>query len=260
MLLVKCDRSGASSARNEGLRHAQGDFIQYLDADDILDLDKIEIQINRLRNLPANMIASSEWSRFQSHPSEAIFAAEDVWRDLPSTEFLVSSWLGGGMMPLFAWLTPRGVIKAAGLWDETLSVNDDGEYFSRVLLTAAGIAFCEGSRGVYRSGILNSLSGRKDRKSAESDYKATYQSCNSLLKVNRSAQAMCACATAYKRFAYRYYPHYRDLTRKAEALSAGLGGADLKLEGSRKLALCSSVFGWKAARRMKYIKDLWLRN
>lgn len=36
---------GASAARNRAFQESQGDFIQYLDADDLLVPDKIELQV-----------------------------------------------------------------------------------------------------------------------------------------------------------------------------------------------------------------------
>ena len=40
--------------------------------------------------------------------------------------------------PPVAWLAPRALLNAAGPWREDLSLNDDGEYFCRVLLRSAG--------------------------------------------------------------------------------------------------------------------------
>ena len=41
--VLRQDNRGASAARNLGLTNAQGDFIQYLDADDLLSEDKISL-------------------------------------------------------------------------------------------------------------------------------------------------------------------------------------------------------------------------
>ena len=49
---------------NRCLQAAQGDFIQYLDADDLLAPDKIEQQIQRLLNKKTGYIESGEWDRF----------------------------------------------------------------------------------------------------------------------------------------------------------------------------------------------------
>ena len=161
-------------------------------------------------------------------------------------------------MPLFGWLTPRQQIVQAGAWDETLSVNDDGEYFTRVILESAGIVFCGNAAGFYRSENPSSLSRRIDRRSVESDFKAIHKSCNYLLAVNSSPAAQRASAAAYQRFAYRYYPRFTDLTDEAEQLLAKLGGSDLELGGGWQSKIISSVLGWKTARRLQYIKN-WKR-
>jgi len=249
VIVLACERAGASAARNVGLKHADGDLVQFLDADDILDGEKIRRQVERLDAAPAASLASGAWARFARDPSQAVFTPEAVWRDLSPEEFLVASWLGGGMMPNFAWLTPRAVIERAGPWNEALSVNDDGEFFCRVVLASAGIAFCADARGYYRSAGAPTLSSRRDGAALASAFTAVDLSCRHLLQHCGSAAAKKACATHYQRFAYDAYPQAAELVAQAERRALELGGSDLQAGGGAAFQMLARSLGWKLGKR-----------
>ena len=247
--VLTCERAGASAARNVGLKHADGDLIQFLDADDMLDADKIRRQVECLDVAPAASVASGAWAHFARDPSEAVFTPEAVWRDFAPEEFLIASWLGGGMMPNFAWLTPRAVIERAGPWNESLSVYDDGEFFCRVVLASSGIAFCVDARGYYRSAGAPTLSKRRDGGALASAFTAVDLSCRYLLQRCNSAAAKKACATHYQRFAYDAYPQAAVLVAQAETRAGELGGSDLRPGGGPAFQMLARGLGWKLGRR-----------
>jgi glycosyltransferase involved in cell wall biosynthesis len=244
---------GQCAAFNEAFRHAQGDFIEHLDADDLLAPAKLEVQLQRLAQLPAGWVASGAWARFQDEPAEAVFSPEPVWRDLSPVDWLISSWSGGGMMHGAAWLVPRTVVQAAGPWDERLSLINDFDFFSRVLLASQGVAFCPEARTYYRSGIAGSLSGHTSRKAWESAFLSTELGTASLLKHEDSPRTRQAAAINWQRLVYSAYPFVPDLVQRAESEVQRLGGCELEIGGGPVFQMLRRTLGWKPARRAQIL-------
>lgn len=250
--VISQENQGASAARNRALTEAQGDFIQYLDADDLLASDKIEHQVRLLCSEGnSDCVASGEWGRFFKSPMDANFIPEPVWHDLPPVDWLICSWEGGGMMHPAAWLVPRAIVEQAGFWNESLSLNDDGDYFCRVVLASKGVKFCSGAKSYYRSGIPGSLSGRTSKAAWESAFHSMELCTNHLLTRDDNPRTRHACATIFQSLLYAVYPDLPDLVQKAEAKVQFLGGSDLKPYGGSMFQLIAKLMGWKLTKRIQ---------
>lgn len=245
---------GGSAARNHGLRLARGEFLQFLDADDLISPEKIAVQMEMLRRRPAGSLATCAWGRFQGDPAGAQFIDEAVFRDFAPVDFLVLAGDTGAMMHPSSWLLPRAVADRAGPWDESLSLNDDGEYFCRVLLASTGMAHSPSGRSYYRSGRAGSLSQQRGERARRSQFRSLELITTNLLAAENTTRTRQASANYFQRFIHDFYPAPADLMQAAEIRIAELGGSSLGTPPmGAKTAALAAVIGWRNVWRLKHL-------
>ncbi len=91
-------------------------------------------------------------------PSRAKFIPTALWNNLSPVEWLLRKMGNNLHMQPANWLVSRELTETAGAWDTRLSLDDDGEYFSRVLLSSAGTRFVPEAKSYYRMSSSASLS------------------------------------------------------------------------------------------------------
>ena len=249
--VIHQENRGASAARNRALSLAQGDFIQYLDADDLLSPEKIERQIEFWGEGHPNALISGAWGRFSNCPAQVSINPEPLWQDLDPVDWLLCAWQGHWMMHPAAWLVPRHLSEQAGFWDEALSLNDDGEYFCRVILASDEVRFCQDAISFYRSGLNDSLSGRKTNLAWQSAFTSVQKNIQHLLAQEDSSRTRQASANLLQRLIYEVYPDGPDLRLQASLQIQQLGGATEQPIGGPLFKAMAATLGWERSKVLK---------
>lgn len=248
--VVTTKNQGAAAARNHALGHSQGDYIQWLDADDLLSPDKIERQLAALRESESKRILlSSAWAYFNYRPQRARFVPTSLWHDLSPVDWL-SRKMGENLhMQTATWLTSRELAEAAGPWNTRLLSDDDGEYFCRVLLASEGTRFVPEARVFYRvtpSGRLSHV-GTSDKKK-DALLLSMRLHVQYLTSLEDSPRVRKACLTYLQTWYENVYPERSDLVAEVQSLAAQVHGSVAEPRLRWKYAWMKPLFGWKAAK------------
>ena len=259
------ENKGASAARNKGLNEAKGEFIQYLDADDLLSPDKIEAQVKALMANP-DYIGFCPTVFFHDQEDHLLKNPVEHWiedRTQDVVDFLIKLYGGaligpeyGGFVTIHAWLCPRQVLDKAGRWNETLNVDDDGEYFCRVILASKGVLYTSGVYNYYRkhSGSTNLSAGRSLK---------AYQSLMSAINLkygyiyNASPNKDIVnkiFARIYNDFTINTYPAFKQLSNNAASKAKSLWPMQPEYSAGPFSNLLVKFLGWRLVRQINYYR------
>jgi glycosyltransferase involved in cell wall biosynthesis len=164
--LIASVHKGASAARNQGLAVASGDYVQFLDADDLMSPRKIELQAT-FAAYGHEVVPCGPWLWLRQ--SNERWMMEQPRQHTICTDNLVHQWLAGNGFVVHCFLWPRKVVIDLGGWDESLSIWQDCDLFIRAVFKGVQFCFVPESIVYYRTGHTNaSVSSSRNLDSVKS--------------------------------------------------------------------------------------------
>ncbi|SFG93120.1 glycosyltransferase family 2 protein [Pedobacter insulae] len=155
--LISTPNKGVSHARNLGLSHARGEYIQFLDSDDLILPGKLTLQVKALQENDAD-VAYGNWQRFIQE-NKKILVTETVNQQIT----------GDVEIALFTnfWCPPAVLLYSKRItnrlsWNENLPVIQDARYLLDAALAKGKFVYLPALMAQYRDGQQNSLSKRND--------------------------------------------------------------------------------------------------
>jgi len=259
--------AGSCRSRNKALQLAQGEYIQWLDADDQLAPDKISCQMARNHTIrDTKVLYCSAWGTFYHRIDKTKYQPSPIWKSMTPVEWFIKSSEGQYWMQTSSWLVSRVLTEAAGPWEERLeSINDDGEYFARVVARSRFVEFVPESRCYYR--IYHPGSATYFRKRSERALRSWDLSVNlivdHLLLLENSEESRKAAIRNLHSIISRLYPYsnmagVKDLIEADYKRIINLGGERQDAKETLKFWVARRVLGLKCAR---ILRDLvwWAR-
>ena len=142
---VRQENARQAAAKNNGLRNSAGEYIQFLDADDLIESQKFEQQVEFLETHPEVDIVYGSMRYFTTeNPSDRLYW---VWGEnkpwMPeisgSGKEMLTALVQQNIMVINSPLIRRSVVDTVGLFDSLLPPAEDWDYWVRC--AAAGMRF-----------------------------------------------------------------------------------------------------------------------
>lgn len=146
--IIQQENSGLAAARNIGLRACTGDYVQFLDADDMLGRGSIRARVETLKSVNNKGVAVCRNRIFGRVGWGGVPLVKGWW--MLFREHLDIHLCRLNIAPPHSFLVPREVVEKVGRFDETMRGCEDYDYWLRALGANYSPVFCEEGRVYYR--------------------------------------------------------------------------------------------------------------
>lgn len=141
------ENRGSTFTRNHGAQLASGEFLMFLDADDLLAPGTLTALTDALRD-STDAVAASPWKKLQRENGGWVPRPSGKPLDPPGGD-PVRAWLEGWYYPPCAILWRRTIYDRSGGWGE-MGPWDDADIMMRALVDGTRLALAKGGMAYYR--------------------------------------------------------------------------------------------------------------
>lgn len=145
VVLLTFPNAGLGTTRNRGLEKAKGDYIQFLDADDLVEKDKFRVQLEYFAANPGVDVVYGSVRYFTNRPFDSADRKLTYWG--PDKEWmpklsgkgsvLLPQTLKGNFSHLSSPLFKRSIVNKVGPFDNNISAVADYHFLLRCVINDA---------------------------------------------------------------------------------------------------------------------------
>ena len=253
--IIQQENKGQCAATNVALREAQGEYIQFLDSDDIMSPEKTENQFNSIVKHEGTALGVSKWAYFNRDIEDAVFSDEPVFKSTDPIDWLCTLLSNDTMMHTNSYLIPRSILdKGETYFNESLTLNVDLEFFTRMALVSDYIDYCETALSYYRKGVKGSKTYSPSIPKQQSALKARTLAIQNLLSKENSERTREASRMAITILTFSYPKLLEDSKVALEKLNL----SNFSSFKGKYFGILTDIFGFEHAIRLRGIYSRFL--
>ncbi len=245
--VIRQANQGESVARNAGIAAAQGDYLFFLDADDLLAPRAFEELLSAIAG-QARTVGLMGCAQFRDDPQKVVRTT------VPDADGFFPQILLTNPGPPHCWLFPADVVRAAGGFPVDVQLSEDWNFHARVALTGAALVTTPYVGALYRRHAGSQVATTCRQRIVMGHVHVMETLCEGFFRNDRLMETygdalFWSAWTAVRRARASGVP-WEELDRLARSVQAVARGGPPKLQGSR-YAQAVRFIGLRWAERLR---------